>query len=690
MTGLMVTGTEWLRTQLREFVLGKSVVNSADVVFGKNNETFSPELYGDYIATSNGVYTCATLRAQTLSSLPLVLYKLNSGGERKEVKKGNAYTLLQKVNPFWTFNRLIEMTELSLCLWGEAFWFLERGQSTKQPPKEIWWGRPSAVRVVPDVNNYIRGFIYNGNGSQDLFFEPHEVIWFRFPNPLDEYEGLSPIAAARLSADLSSAAMHSNKNIFDNGVQLGGTVMPKQGQSLTQEQADDLALAIEKRFKGVDKRHRWGVFRFEAEIKELGISPKDAEFLGALKWALEDIARAYKVPLDLVGGQRTYENINAAYKALYTFCVLPEARFIASELTEQFLPMFGEADVVEFDSSHVDVLQEAETERWTRDKERIQIGAITINEWREQEGLEMLDWGDVWWAGAGLSPVSSGEPPAAIEPPASTEPMSPQMEMQSIKTPKTRAMEFGGEEHQRLWNRFDERATKKEATFKRSVVGLFKRLQTGVIANLNKDRSRGIDDEPFDMKEWVKRFRQEVRPVYVEILQAVGDEALGDLSLALSFKVTEPAVRKFLEQRTQRFAKDVLDTTWDELKKSLGEGVDAGESIPDLQKRVEAVMGVRIESDSETIARTEVVGAANGGTLLAWKQSDVVGGKAWLAALDERTRDSHREAHEQYNDNPIPLTADFKVGEGRGPAPGQLGVASEDINCRCTMVAVLK
>ena len=28
---------------------------------------------------------------------------------------------------------------------------------------------------------------------------------------------------------------------------------------------------------------------------------------------------------------------------------------------------------------------------------------------------------------------------------------------------------------------------------------------------------------------------------------------------------------------------------------------------------------------------------------------------------------------------------DFEVGDGSGPAPGQIGLAEEDINCRCSM-----
>jgi hypothetical protein len=68
----------------------------------------------------------------------------------------------------------------------------------------------------------------------------------------------------------------------------------------------------------------------------------------------------------------------------------------------------------------------------------------------------------------------------------------------------------------------------------------------------------------------------------------------------------------------------------------------------------------------------------------------LVKGKKWLAAIDGRERESHRAAHNRYQKNPIALGEEFIVGNGRGPAPGQIGLAEEDIQCRCTMQPVIE
>lgn len=690
---------ERLTAAWRAFVLGPAVVEPSDRAWGHDSSPYSPPEYGNYIATSNAVYACATLRAQLLASLPLKLYTLNARGERAEVTSGPLYALLQKVNPFWTFNRLVEMSELSLCLWGQCFWFLERGEGGTSQPREIWWGRPDRVRVVPHPTDYIEKYIYLPmNALQPLEFQPSEVIWFRFPNPLDEFAPLSPLAAARLSADYATDAMQANRKLFNNGMHVGGAIMPKAGTELTADQANDIEERISRRLKGLDKWHRWAVLRFEAQLQNMeGFTPKEAEFLGGLAWSLEEVARAYKVPLDLIGGQRTYENVDAAHKAIWTHCIVPEARFISTDITEQLLPMFpGQAALAEHDLSGVEVLREQEAAEWARADQQIARGALTINEWRTKKGQQPVPWGDAWWAPLGAVPITAATPPAL---PAPAEESGGAEAARPAATRQARAVEYGSDEHQRLLRRFASRTEKQEKKFGKVVAELFKRQKDAVLARLRARAAatpetvlagsptgrREIGDEPFDLAEWIKKFRTEARPSLREILQEAGDAALEDLGLTLAFDVSQAPVVRFLEKRAQRFAREVCETTWNDLKAALAEGVDAGESVDQLADRVESIMGERIQSSAETIARTEVIGASNGGALEAWKQSEVVEAKAWLAALDDRTRDTHREAHGQQ----VALDEDFVVGDARGPAPGQMGDAGEDINCRCTMTAVL-
>lgn len=677
---------------MRAWKVGAGVVEPWELDWGHDDSQFAPPEYGEYIATSNAVFACATLRADTLSGIPLRALR-KDGKKRVEVSEGPVVDLMQKVNGFWTMNRLLTMTELSLCLWGKNYWAVERGTTTRGEPQEIWWMRPDRVKVIPHPTRYVAGYVYEPvNGAAEIFFEPHEVVWFRYPNPLDEFAGLSPLAAARLAADLSSAAQSSNMNLFRQGYQPGGYIIPPKGVTLTKDQADILMASIDRRFKGVDKAHRWAVLRFEAEMKSANVTPKDAEFLGTLTWSLEEVARAYKVPLDMIGGQRTYENVQAAERAFWYRTMEPESRFIASEIVEQLLPMFGvrnRVDLVEFDLSRVPILQDAESERWARDKERITTGVLLMNEYREREGLDTLAWGDVWWAPVGLTPVSS----AMVETGGTEEEERGIGRKTRANHPARRMVEWGGEEHERLFKRFEGRVKSWESRIGKATAEVMRAQRESVIDRLKQEMGeRAFElEDVLKIKEWIARLRKKIRPEVKWVVEQAGNEALRDLGLGLTFDVAQPAVARYIERRAQRFAEEVNQTTWDRLRKSLSEGLEAGEGLDKLIARVEDVMADRIRSSGEVIARTETVGASNGGTMEAWKQSEVVERKAWLSALlPERTRDSHAEAHDRYQAAPIPLDEDFEVGSGRGPHPGAIGVAEEDINCLCSMQAIIK
>lgn len=682
--------------QERAFVTGPATVERSQQYFGIDNTTYQPPEYASYVATSNGVYACTNVRSKTLAGLPLKVYRLDASGDKTEITSGPLWLLLRKVNPYWTLSRLIEMTEQSMCVWGECFWFMERKGGR---PAEIWWARADRVKVHPHPTEYISHFTYEGPNGTSIRFERDETVWIRYANVADQYSGLSPLAAARLAADSASAAMHSNFNIFRNGVQMAGVLVPKTGTNLTPEQAEEIANAMDKRFRGVDKAHRLGVLRYEIDVKSLSMTPKDAEFLGAMNWSLEDIARAYSVPIDKIGGKRTYQNVEESEKVFWHDCMLPEARFIAAELTEQLLPAFDENLIAEFDTSEVDVLHEAETERWTRIKEQIVTGYDSINNIRKEEGLDPVPWGDVWWAQSSQIPIDSNEKPEPVMPaalmpgnedeekqlPAGEKPKA----LEAGRSHKSRMIAYGSDEHQRLWDAFVEQTDPWERKVATTTRELMLSQQQAVLARLRSERMKrdiaDFADDPFDMEKWRKRFGAEMRPVLTLIATEAAGRAYDELGLSTAFNVKDPNIINAMQVQSQRFAKEVNETTWKLLRDSLREGVSDGEDVDTLAGRVEQVMGDRIRSSGTTIARTETVRASTTGTHAGWKQSGVVSHVQWLAALDERTRASHVAAHGQT----VELGERFQVGACSGPGPGEIDCASESVNCRCTTIAIL-
>lgn len=377
---------------------------------GHDKSRFSPEEYGDYLATSNEIYSAATLRARLMSSLTLKLYN-EDGPEKREINRGPAYDALRHVNPFWTRRRLARMDELSMCVWGETAWALEPGP---QGPKNIWWIKPSRLKPVPHETDYLGGYIYESATGQRVGFKPDEIVWFRYPNPIDEWSALSPLAAARLAADTASSMMKANNNLFSQGLMMGGLIVPDTDKvTFSEEQARELEQLIDKRYRGVDKAHKWSVLRYEAQFRQLGITPKDAMFADGLNLTLRQVANAYGLPVTLLNDLQnaTLSNAREHERLAWSHALVPDSQDRAEEIVEQFLPRFkgSRPQHAEFDYMQVPALQEAASESWLRERQAIEVGALTINEWRKSKGMAPVPWGDVYWAPVNKSSVDDAD-----------------------------------------------------------------------------------------------------------------------------------------------------------------------------------------------------------------------------------------------------------------------------------------
>lgn len=122
---------------------------------------------------------------------------------------------------------------------------------------------------------------------------------------------------------------------------------------------------------------------------------------------------------------------------------------------------------------------------------------------------------------------------------------------------------------------------------------------------------------------------------------------------------------------------------WADVQSKLVKNIGHGVAIPQLRKDIEAVSGFS-KNRAQTIARTETIGAYNGGD---WDGAMALGQfapveKTWLATRDARTRPTHVAA----NGQTVAMSDLFEVGGVsmlRPHAPGS--PAGEVVNCRCIM-----
>lgn len=126
----------------------------------------------------------------------------------------------------------------------------------------------------------------------------------------------------------------------------------------------------------------------------------------------------------------------------------------------------------------------------------------------------------------------------------------------------------------------------------------------------------------------------------------------------------------------------INSTTERLVREAIIEGLEAGENLRDIARRIEAVFENSGTFRSLVIARTEILGATNYASFSVYNRMGVPF-KGWLTTMDGRQRDTHGDANGQIRQ----VSEPFDVGDSKLMYPGDpAGSAREVINCRCTIV----
>lgn len=150
--------------------------------------------------------------------------------------------------------------------------------------------------------------------------------------------------------------------------------------------------------------------------------------------------------------------------------------------------------------------------------------------------------------------------------------------------------------------------------------------------------------------------------------------------------MTNLALRYIRQEAIRKRITDVTETTRRQVIGVIKRGYDEGMGTAEIGRAIRDVIDEVSRWRAETIARTETHGAANFGSDAAAQETGLPLRREWLAAQDERTRDTHRTADGQV----VGADQAFQVGDASLMYPGDpAGPPEETINCRCSLGYIL-
>ena len=365
------------------------------------------------------VFRCVNEIAKGASAVPYMIKADDTILEDTPLHK-----ILDKPNPLQSYSEFFNSLFSYLMLSGNAY-ILKAGQED-QAPNELHLLRPDRINVkggtkaIPERYEYV----INGRVSEVFDVDPltgnSDLKHIKLFNPLDDFYGASPIGPAAVEIDQHNLASKHNVNLLNNGARPSGAVVfkPKDDQGfsvpLTETQRQQLLTDLNNRFSGTSNAGRPLLLEGDFDWKEMGLSPKDMDFINLKHMSATDIALCFGVPSQLVGvpDNQTYNNVAEARLALYEETIIPHLKKVQSDLNEWLVPMFGENLKFEYDIDNIPALSERRKRIYENVTQAVREGIITRNEARERIGLSPMEGGDDLYINAALFPLGSEPLPA--------------------------------------------------------------------------------------------------------------------------------------------------------------------------------------------------------------------------------------------------------------------------------------
>lgn len=558
------------------------------------------------------------------------LKEMQGKGELVEIHDHPLLDLLSGGNEFLTGLANFQTLQQHSDLVGEGFLLKERNGLGK--PSTLWAIPPIWVKRTPAPGYEF--FLLTINGIETEI-PMSEMLWFKDPNPADPFgrgSGISQSLADELSAD-----EHASKHIADffyNGARPDILVT---AEDLNKGDTERLETAWNSRLKGFFKNHKTFFLNKKVNVHEMHTSFRDAQMLELRKFERDTIIQVFGIPPEIMG---IVESSNRATieGADYIFAskvIVPRLEAQRAVFQERLVPEFDDRIILDYESPV------AEDKAFTLEVMQATPYAFELDEMRELGGLADLpdDQGKVRMVPFNLTTADTVENASAVD---------------------------GND----IIDEDNDNDSTDPIKNKKSVIKALTNSEIEILVNeVNKDP-----------------FVRLVIPVVEQTAIEFGQDTIDEAGVDAIYDNLDPKVNDFIQTQTgQRFDTLVDETTKNKLRDELREGISLNETEGQLAKRIQTIFDDATDSRARMIARTETVRASNFGNFSGMKQVGVET-KEWLSSRDSRVRDSHGSL----DGTTIPINAKF-MSPNTGATtdfPGDFHEASEDINCRCSVLSV--
>lgn len=327
---------------------------------------------------------------QGFYSIDWSVYEENKEG-KNEKKDNIVYRSLINPNALMDTDDFLYYCYLYWAIFGE---FLI--QKIKLYNKyDLWVYSPAEYTINYNNNNILFGIqsIDLSNGKKISGKELENFCYKKMPNLYSKGNGINRVTSLALLHDYYCLISRWNNSILKNSGKRQFLILLDQlGTGETIEKIQD-RISENSGADGIGKPIILSGFDEKSKIHNLDFTPRDFDFMEATAEIRNITSNVLNVPDLLIGGKDNakYNNMQEAKKALYTENIIPAAEQIKSCINRLFQKDFGHNELIDFDTSKIEVLKDNKIELINT------LNASefhTINEKRKMLNLDSINGAD--------------------------------------------------------------------------------------------------------------------------------------------------------------------------------------------------------------------------------------------------------------------------------------------------------
>ena len=298
---------------------------------------------------------------QGFYSIDWSVYEENTEG-KNEKKDNIVYRSLINPNALMDTDDFLYYCYLYWTIFGE---FLI--QKIKLYNKyDLWIYSPAEYTINYNNNNILFGIqsIDLSNGKKISGKELENFCYKKMPNLYSKGNGINRVTSLALLHDYYCLISRWNNSILKNSGKRQFLILLDQlGTGETIEKIQD-RISENSGADGIGKPIILSGFDEKSKIHNLDFTPRDFDFIEATVEIRNITSNVLNVPDLLIGGKDNakYNNMQEAKKALYTENIIPAAEQIKSCINRLFQKDFGHNELIDFDTSKIEVLKDNKIE----------------------------------------------------------------------------------------------------------------------------------------------------------------------------------------------------------------------------------------------------------------------------------------------------------------------------------------